>query len=180
MVERGPSLPDGRCRRHRSVRFPTLCGVRIARPTALAAALAALAAATIPLAGCADQEKARAGAALEAYINDYASGNVRSACDRLTPGARAAFRVRVGQVVYRPCVPAISAQLRAYQPNWVPRFRALEVTSVDVHGDRATAVTAPDSLVGGAPTPLRKVGGRWLIAAPADLRLVQTPPDNGF
>jgi len=139
------------------------------------AALAALS-----LAGCAEQDKAQAGAALEAYINDYASGNVRAACARLTPDARAKFHARVGHVVYRPCAPAMTRQLRAYGVNWTARLDYLQVTSVDVHGDRASAVTAPDSLVGGPPTPLRKVGGRWLITAPADLRLVPTPPDDGF
>lgn len=148
-----------------------------ARTAALAAALAAIA---IPVAGCADQEKAQAGAALEAYINDYATHNVAAACARLTPAARAAFHTRIRGVVYRPCTRAMLQRLRISGATWIPRLQGLEVVSVDVHGDRASATTAPDSLVGGAPTPLRKIGGRWLITAPADLRLVPTPPDNGF
>lgn len=148
-----------------------------ARTAALAAALAAIA---VPLAGCSGQDTAQAGAALEAYINDYTTGNVRAACARLTPEARARFRARIGHRVVRSCERVLATQLRAYYPNWVPRLRGLEVLSVDVHGDTASAVTAPDSLVGGAPTPLRKVGGRWLIAVPADLRTVATPPDNGI
>lgn len=148
-----------------------------ARTAALAAALAAIA---IPLAGCSGQDKAQAGAALEAYINDYATGNVTAACARLTPAARVRFRARVGHRTVRSCARVLRAQLRAYQPNWTLRLQALEVLSVDVHGDTASAITAPDSLVSGAPTPLRKVGGRWLIAVPADLRVTATPPDNGF
>jgi len=148
-----------------------------ARTAALAAALAAIA---VPLAGCSGQDKAQAGAALEAYINDYARGDVTAACARLTPTARARFSARVGHQTVRTCARVLAAQLRAYQPNWTLRLQGLDVLSVDVHGDRASAITAPDSLVGGAPTPLRKVGGRWLIAVPADLRVVATPPDNGF
>lgn len=148
-----------------------------ARTAALAAALAAIA---IPLAGCSGQDKAQAGAALEAYINDYATGNVTAACARLTPAARVRFRARVGGRTVRSCARVLGAQLRAYRSNWILRLQGLDVLSVEVHGDRASATTAPDSLVGGAPTPLRKIGGHWLITAPADLRLVPTPPNNGF
>lgn len=148
-----------------------------ARTAALAAALAAIA---IPLAGCSGQDKAQAGAALEAYINDYATGNVTAACARLTPAAREAFHTRIRGVVYRPCARAMLRRLHISGASWIPRLQGLEVTSVEVHGDRASATTAPDSLVGGAPTPLRKIGGHWLITAPADLRLVPTPPNNGF
>ncbi len=150
------------------------------RPRCLAAAAAALAVAAIPLAGCAGQDRAQAGAALDAYISDYASGNVKAACDRLTPQARAAFRTQILGRLYRPCAPAMLARLRqSTVTGWVTRLRGLEVTSVDVHGDRATAVTAPDSLVGGAPTPLRRIDGRWLITVPANLRVTPTPPDEG-
>ncbi len=144
------------------------------------AALGVAAIAALPLAGCAEQDKAQAGAALEAYLNDYATGNVVAACARLTPQARLAFRTRIRGVLYQPCAPAMRERLRISGASWIPRLMGLQVTSVDVHGDRASAVTAPDSLLGGAPTPLRKIGGRWLITAPADLKLVPTPPSDGF
>lgn len=71
----------------------------------------------------------------------------------------------------------MTARLRLTGPTFPPRVSGLVVTSVDVHGDRANASTAPESLVGGRPTPLRRIGGRWYITVPADLGMVFTPPN---
>ncbi len=71
----------------------------------------------------------------------------------------------------------MTQRLRLTGPTFPPRVAGIVVTTVDVHGDRAITSTAPESLDGGRPTSLRKIGGKWYITVPADLRLVFTPPN---
>jgi len=135
-------------------------------------AVATIAVLAVVAGGCADEPKAQAGAALDAFIGAYAAGDARGVCALLTPAARAATRVRLaGRVYGPPCEAAVSERLAVSGSGWRPALRTLTVTSVTVQGDRASGVSRFYSLNGGGPTPLQRIGGRWLVAITGDLRL---------
>ena len=57
-----------------------------------ALALALLAAGGLALAGCSDPERDEVGASVETFVHAYAAGDTRTACARLVPEVRKAFK----------------------------------------------------------------------------------------
>jgi hypothetical protein len=116
-----------------------------ARPAA--AVLAALA-----FAGCAPSERDRVGASVEEFIHAYAAGDTKTACARLVPEVREAFK--------EGCEAGLKKEADQLSAAERKRLSELDVRDVRIKGDRANAWLENQ---GGEPGTLRRIDGEWLI-----------------
>jgi hypothetical protein len=132
------------------------------------AALVAILAATL-LAGCGASAEGDVEDTVHTYFEAVAKGRGAQACNVLTrQGTQQLFDSldQAGDVSGLGCPEAIERASSQFPPEFKRTVGKLEVSDVDVDGDRATATFG-----GGEGSPakvsLRRVEDRWLIDGPA-------------
>jgi hypothetical protein len=116
-------------------------------------ALALVVAGGLALAGCGQpSHDDRVGESVETFIRAYADGDAKTACGRLVPEVREAFK--------GGCEAGLKKESDALSPAERERLRGLGVREVRVDGARARVWLERQ---GGEPGTLRRVDGEWLI-----------------
>jgi hypothetical protein len=132
------------------------------------AALGAVLAATL-LAGCGASAEGEVEDAVHTYFEAVAKGRGTDACNVLTrQGTQQLFDSldQAGDVSGLGCPEAIERASSRFPPDFKRTVEKLEVSDVEVDGDRATATFGGSE---GSPTEvrLRRVEDRWMIDGPA-------------
>jgi hypothetical protein len=108
--------------------------------------------AALALAGCQPSERDRAGDSVETFIHAFAAGDTKTACARLVPEVREAFK--------EGCEAGLKKETQALSAAERERLGELGVRDVRIKGDRANVWLEGQ---GGEPGTLRRVAGEWLI-----------------
>ncbi len=114
--------------------------------------LTLLLAAALALAGCAPSERDRVGETVETFLHAFARGDTKTACARLVPEVRMAFK--------EGCEAGLKKETDALSAAERERLSELDVRDVRIKGDRANAWLESQ---GGEPGTLRRIDGEWLI-----------------
>jgi hypothetical protein len=118
----------------------------------VAARLILLLAAALALAGCQPSDRQRVKDSVETFIHAYADGDAKTACARLVPEVRAAFK--------GGCEAGLKKESDALSKAEKERLHSLEVRDVRIKGDRANVWLEAQ---GGEPGTVRRVDGEWLV-----------------
>ena len=110
---------------------------------------------------------------VEEYLGAIASGNGKAACDLMSKETRTAFiRIARLRTNTNDCPKALVGYRRQIDPRYLDVIRKARVESVQVKGDKATAIVR--ATTGGqatkTPTPLVKEDGEWRVANPVSPR----------
>ena len=108
--------------------------------------------AALALAGCQPSDRDRVGESVETFIHAYAAGDTKTACARLVPEVRKAFK--------EGCEAGLKQEADKLSAAERTRLSQLDVRDVRIKGDRANAWLEGQ---GGQPGVLRRVDGEWLI-----------------
>jgi hypothetical protein len=106
----------------------------------------------LALAGCAASDRDLAGKSVETFIHAYADGDAKTACARLVPEVRMAFK--------GGCEAGLKQESDRLSAAERQRLRALGVRDVRIQGDRAKVWLEGQ---GGEPGTLRRVDDEWLV-----------------
>jgi hypothetical protein len=103
-----------------------------------------------------------AGAAVTGFAKAFGSGDGKTACDLLTPAARAAFVKRVqGLATTRDCATGMVKVHDAAGADVNAAFSAATVSNVKVTGDSATATLTASGH--STSVSLARQGGKWRL-----------------
>ena len=134
------------------------------RAGSLAAAVVLLS--TIPGCGGSDKpsDKDQIEAALTSYYKAFGKGDSASACKELAAGTLEELEKAGGG---KDCAEILDQALK--RPDYAkvaPKLATVQISSVTIAGDKATAKATVPGV--GKPTvvPLKKEGGSWKIASP--------------
>ena len=114
--------------------------------------VALLALTALALAGCQPSDRDRVGASVETFVHAFARGDTKTACARLVPEVRKAFK--------EGCDAGLKKETDVLSAAERKRLSELDVRDVRIKGDRANAWLEGQ---GGEPGTLRRVDGEWLI-----------------
>ena len=110
--------------------------------------IASLVLAVLALAGCAPSERDRVGESVETFLHAFARGDTKTACARLVPEVRMAFK--------EGCEAGLKKETDALSAAERERLSELDVRDVRIKGDRANAWLESQ---GGEPGTLRRIDG---------------------